>query len=144
MGILRKTQLMSVAVILLIIFSSNPCPAQGAEPDRDLGRFLEPFLPENTEWALTVIDLETGKQVLESGNSLRERLVPASLMKLLITGAVLEYTEQGGTVNKVVTVRKAIKAKGKRGARAEEKPTYLPVTPWKSGTNGKLSIFCAT
>jgi hypothetical protein len=46
---LRKTLLKSVVVILLIIFSSNPCPAQGDEPDRDLGKFLEPFLPENTD-----------------------------------------------------------------------------------------------
>ena len=124
MGILRKTLLKSVVVILLIIFSTNPCPAQGGEPDRDLGRFLEPFLPENTEWALTVIDLKTGEQVLESGNSLWERLVPASLMKLLITGAVLEYTEQGGTVNKVVTVRKAIKVKWKKRHKSRRK-TYV-------------------
>jgi D-alanyl-D-alanine carboxypeptidase len=124
MGILRKTLLKSVVVILLIICSTNPCPARGAEPDRDLGRFLEPFLPENTEWALTVIDLETGKQVLESGNSLRERLVPASLMKLLITGAVLEYAEKGGTVSKVVTVRKAVKVKGKKKRRSRKK-TYI-------------------
>ena len=124
MGFLRKTLLKSVAVILLTIFSSNPCPVQGGEPDRDLGRFLEPFLPENTEWALTVIDLETGKQVLESGNSLRERLVPASLMKLLITGAVLEYAEKGGTVSKVVTVRKTVKVKGKKRRRSRKK-TYV-------------------
>ncbi|HTY21473.1 MAG TPA: D-alanyl-D-alanine carboxypeptidase [Geobacteraceae bacterium] len=124
MGFLRKTLLKSVVVILLIIFSSNPCPAQVGEPDRDLGRFIEPFLPENTEWALTVIDLETGEQVVETGNSLRERLVPASLMKLLITGAVLEYAEQGGTVNKVVTVRKAVTVKGKKRHRSRRK-TYI-------------------
>jgi len=124
MGILRKTLLKFVAVILLIIFSSNPYLAQGDEPDRDLGKFLEPYLPENTEWALTVIDLETGKQVIESGNSLRERLVPASLMKLLITGAVLEYAEKGGTVSKVVTVRKTVKVKGKKRRRSRKK-TYV-------------------
>jgi D-alanyl-D-alanine carboxypeptidase/D-alanyl-D-alanine-endopeptidase (penicillin-binding protein 4) len=71
-----------------------------------------------------VIDLKTGEQVLESGNSLQERLVPASLMKLLITGAVLEYTERGGTVNKVVTVRKAVKVKGKK-RRKSRKKTYV-------------------
>ena len=71
-----------------------------------------------------MIDLETGKQVVESGNSLRERLVPASLMKLLITGAVLEYAEQGGTVHKVVTVRKAVTVKGKK-RRKSRKKTYM-------------------
>jgi len=124
MGFLRKTLLKSVVVILLIIFSSAACPVQGYEPDRDLGKFLEPYLPENTEWALSVIDLETGEQLAESGNSLRERLVPASLMKLLITGAVLEYAEQGGTVNKVVTVRKAVKVKGKKRHKSRKK-TYI-------------------
>ena len=124
MGFLRKTLLKSVVVILLIVFSSAAYPVQGYEPDHDLGKFLEPFLPENTEWALTVIDLETGEQVVETGNSLRERLVPASLMKLLITGAVLEYAEQGGTVNKVVTVRKAVTVKGKKRHKKRKK-TYV-------------------
>jgi D-alanyl-D-alanine carboxypeptidase len=85
MVFLRKTLLKGVVIIVLVIFSSAASPVQGYEPDRDMGKLLEPFLPDNTEWALTVVDLETGKQVLETGNSLRERLVPASLMKLLIT-----------------------------------------------------------
>jgi D-alanyl-D-alanine carboxypeptidase len=123
MGFLRKTLLKSAIVIVLIIFSSATCPVHGDEPGRDLGKLLEPFLPKNTEWALTVIDLETGKQVLETGNSLRERLVPASLMKLLITGAVLDYADRGGTVSKVVTVRKAVTVKGKKRRRSRKK-TY--------------------
>jgi D-alanyl-D-alanine carboxypeptidase len=125
MGFLRKTLLKSAVVILLVIFSSNPCLVQGYEPDRDLGKFLEPYLPENTEWALSVIDLETGEQLVESGNSLRERLVPASLMKLLITGAVLEYAERGGTVKKVVTVRKAVTVKKKKGRKRRKKAYIL-------------------
>lgn len=130
MGFLRQTLLKGAVVIVLVIFSSAACPVHGAEPDRDLGTLLEPYLPANTEWALTVVDLETGKQVVESGNSLRERLVPASLMKLLITGAVLDYTEKGGTVHKVVTVRKAVtvrksvSGKGKK-RRKSVKKTYL-------------------
>jgi D-alanyl-D-alanine carboxypeptidase len=122
MGILRKT-LLNGAVIFLIIFSSAACPVHGDESNRDLGKLLEPFLPDNTEWALTVIDLETGKQVVESGNSLGERLMPASLMKLLITGAVLEHAEKGGTVYKVITVRKAVAVKGKK-KRRNRKKTY--------------------
>jgi D-alanyl-D-alanine carboxypeptidase len=124
MGFLLKTPLRGFIVVLLVIFSSAAYPVMGDEPDRDLGKFLEPYLPENTEWALSVIDLGTGEQVVNSGNSLRERLVPASLMKLLITGAVLEYAEQGGTVNKVVTVRKAVAVKGKKRHRSRRK-TYI-------------------
>ena len=126
MGIVPKTLLKGVVVIFLIIFSSAACPVHGYESDRDLGKLLEPFLPDNTEWALSVIDLETGRQVLESGNSLGERLVPASLMKLLITGAVLDHAEQGGTVHKVVTVRKAVTVKGKKRRRSRKK-TYILV-----------------
>jgi len=121
----RKILLKSFVVILLIIFSSAAYPLQGDETDHDLGKFLEPFLPENAEWALSVIDLENGQQMVESGNSLRERLVPASLMKLLITGAVLEYAEQGGTVNKVVTVRKSVMVKGKKRHRRRKKAYKL-------------------
>jgi D-alanyl-D-alanine carboxypeptidase/D-alanyl-D-alanine-endopeptidase (penicillin-binding protein 4) len=110
---------------MLIIYSSAACPVHADESDRDLGKHLEPFLPANSEWALTVVDLETGKQVLETGNSLRERLVPASLMKLLITGAVLDYAEQGGTVHKVVTVRKAVIVKGKKRRKSRKKTFML-------------------
>ncbi len=123
MRILPKTLLKGAVVIFLIIFSFTACPAHGDESSRDLGKLLEQFLPDNAEWALTVIDLETGKQLAESGNSLRERLVPASLMKLLITGAVLDYAEQGGTVHKVITVRKAVAVKGKKRRRSRKK-TY--------------------
>lgn len=126
MGILRKTLLKSAVVIVLVIFTSAAWPVHGEETDRDMEKQLEPFLPGNTEWALTVVDLETGEQVVESGNSVRERLVPASLMKLLITGAVLDYTEKGGTVHKVVTVRKAVAVRGKkRRANKRRKKTYM-------------------
>jgi len=123
---LSKTLLQSFVVIVLIIFSAAASPVQGYEPDRDLGKHLEPYLPKNAEWALTVVDLETGRQMLETGNSLGERLVPASLMKLLITGAVLDYADQGGTVRKVVTVRKAVTVKGKKRRRSRKK-TYKVV-----------------
>jgi D-alanyl-D-alanine carboxypeptidase len=124
MGILRKTLLKGAVAIFFITFSFIACPAHGDEYNRDLGKLLEPFLPDNAEWALSVIDLETGKQVVETGNSLQEKLVPASLMKLLITGAVLDYAEQGGTVHKVIAVRKAVTVKGKKRRRSRKK-TYM-------------------
>jgi D-alanyl-D-alanine carboxypeptidase/D-alanyl-D-alanine-endopeptidase (penicillin-binding protein 4) len=116
MGCVRLI-LLNTAAILMVIITFAAYPVHGVESDPDLGRLLVPYLPGNAEWALTVIDLETGEQVVETGSSLGERLVPASLMKLLITGAVLDYVEQGGTVHKVVTVRKAVPVKGKKGRR---------------------------
>jgi len=124
MGFLHKALLKSVVIISLFIFSFAACPVQADVPDRDLGKYLEPYLPENTEWALTVIDLEKGEQLVESGNSTRERLLPASLTKLLTTGAVLEYAEQGGTLRKVVTVRKAVVLREKKRHRNKKK-TYV-------------------
>lgn len=139
MGFLRKTFLQGVIVIVLIILSSAAYPVQGYEPDRAMGKLLETFLPDNSEWALTVVDLKTGKQVLETGNSLQERLVPASLMKLLITGAVLDYADQGGTVSKVVTVRKAVTVKGKKRRRSRKK-TYT-VARHSVAIRNKLELF---
>lgn len=120
-----RTMLLKSVFILLIMITSIACPVEGAEYDRDLGKFLEPYLPENADWALAVYDLETGKQVVESGNSLGERLVPASLMKLLVTGAVLDYAEHGGTLQKVVTVRKAVTVKGKKRRKKRKKSYQL-------------------
>jgi len=140
MAYLPKTLMQSVVVIVLLIFSATS-PVQGYEPDRDLGIFLEPYLPENAEWALTVVDLETGKEVLETGNSLREKLVPASLMKLLITGAVLDYADQGGTVRKVVTVRKAVTVKAKGKKRRKSRKKIYKVARHSVDIKGKQELF---
>lgn len=128
MGCLRTALLKSTIAILLIICASCSSairPVHGEESGSDLGKLLVPFLPENTEWALTVIDLETGRLVAETGNSLGERLVPASLMKLLITGAVLDHAEKGGSVSKVVTVRRTVAVKGKKGRKSTGKNSPL-------------------
>jgi len=125
MVFLRKKLLRGAIVIVLVIFSAAACPAFGDEAGPEPGKLLEPYLPKNTEWALTVVDLKTGQEVLESGNSVGEQLVPASLMKLLTTGAVLDYTEKGGTVSRVVTVRKPVSRKGKKGRRRTKKSYVL-------------------
>ncbi len=122
---LRRILLKGAIAMALIILAAAACPAHGDEPGRDLGKLLEPFLPGNAEWALAVIDLETGRQMAESGNSVRERLVPASLMKLLITGAVLDHAQQGGTMSRVVTVRKSVIVKGKKGRKRGRKTFML-------------------
>jgi D-alanyl-D-alanine carboxypeptidase len=124
MGYLRNALFKCALAVVLIIFSAAACPVHCEEPGRNLVQLLEPFLPDNAEWALTVIDLETGKNVVESGNSQRERLVPASLMKLLTTGAVLDYAEKGGTVRKVVTVRRAVAVKATKKRRSR-RTNYL-------------------
>ena len=60
-------------------------------------------------------DLENGKNIATLGTSLHEPLVPASLVKLLTTGAVFDHLEQGGTIRKTVTnvAKKCRKGKSK-------------------------------
>jgi D-alanyl-D-alanine carboxypeptidase len=124
MKYLRNALMLCVVAIAIITVASTASPVQGEELDRDLGKFLEPYLPDNTDWALTVVDLETGKTIFASGNSLQDRLIPASLMKLITTGAVLDYAERGGSLHKVITVRKAVTVKGKK-RRASRRKTYV-------------------
>lgn len=121
----RNVLLQCAVIITLIACSFSVCPALDTEAGQELGKLLEPYLPDNTEWALAVLDLETGTSMIESGNSVQEQLIPASLMKLLTTGAVLDYAESGGTVYKVVTVRKAVTAKGKKKRTGRKKTSVV-------------------
>jgi D-alanyl-D-alanine carboxypeptidase len=85
----------------------------------DMEKHLESLLPANSNWALVAVDMETGNTIAEYGNSRHARLVPASLMKLLTTGAVLEYSELDGTGVKMVTNGvKVIRKKKRRVKRS--------------------------
>lgn len=51
---------------------------------------VESLLPHNARWALTVIDLATGKEIANIGSAKDEALIPGSLIKLLTAGAAFE------------------------------------------------------
>ncbi len=70
-------------------------PAANAAGQRQVpGGQLESQLPANARWALTVIDLKSGRETT-MGNADGELLTPGSLTKLFIAGAVLERTVTG-------------------------------------------------
>ncbi len=82
-------------VLLLLLFLENPVLADG-----NLQGHLINLLPHNAQWALVVVDLKENKQVVASGNALKEPLAPGSLVKLFVTGAMLAY----GTPNLETTI----------------------------------------
>lgn len=57
------------------------------------------LLPANAKWALSVVDMESGTETINIGNSVNEAMVPGSLMKLLITGAVLDHAGGHGKLD---------------------------------------------
>jgi D-alanyl-D-alanine carboxypeptidase len=115
-AILKRLSTMCLAVFII---TSHPAYAEKMNPVME--RHLAELLPANAEWALVVVDMETGKNIAALGTSLKDPLVPASLMKLLTTGAVFSHLERGGTILKTVTIvgkktRKG-KVKGKRAVK---------------------------
>lgn len=53
------------------------------------------LLPNGARWSLSVVDMASGKEIINTGNSVSEGLVPASLMKLLTASAALDLSKQG-------------------------------------------------
>jgi len=51
-------------------------------------------LPKKARWSLVVLDRENGRERLAWGNAQTSSLVPASLVKLITTGAVLDAVEK--------------------------------------------------
>ncbi len=108
-------------IFLVVMFlAAHPVHADNATPNME--KHLESLLPSKSKWALVAVDMETGNTIAQYGNSRQVRLVPASLTKLLTTGAVLEYAEHGGTGIKMVTRRvKVIRMKKRRVRRSFQK-----------------------
>ena len=113
-GIILTTLLKQIAFSGAIALLLAAQPAHADEIHRVLEKRIESLLPEKAEWALVAIDMESGENIAEFGNSLGEQLIPASLTKLLTTGAVLDHVDRGGAVETMVTVGTKSVRKGKR------------------------------
>lgn len=108
-----KIMKFAVAFFIFPLFIASAVHAD--EAGQDVEKRLESFLPAQSKWALVVVDMKTGNPIAEYGNSLQSRLVPASLTKLLTTGAVLEYAENdSGNVKMVTRGVRVIRKKKKR------------------------------
>ncbi len=102
----------AIASFAVLFFAAIPVRAD--EYHQSMEKRLQSLLPAKAEWALVAVDMETGKDIAEFGNSRQGQLGPASLMKLFTTGAVFDFVERGGTIRKTVTVGRKVVHKGKR------------------------------
>jgi D-alanyl-D-alanine carboxypeptidase/D-alanyl-D-alanine-endopeptidase (penicillin-binding protein 4) len=55
-----------------------------------LNNFIESSLPSNAKWSFSAVDLDTGRNLVDTGNSKSSPLVPGSLIKLFLTAAILD------------------------------------------------------
>lgn len=81
-----------IILFFLVLFIDNTASADSIP----LGRLAD-MLPRSARWELVAVELKTGKELLRAGNASAEPLVPASLVKLFTTGAVLDQRERRGT-----------------------------------------------
>ncbi len=52
--------------------------------------FLKSSLPVNAEWSFSAIEIDTGKKLIDSGSAKDTPLIPGSIVKLLVTAAILD------------------------------------------------------
>lgn len=83
------------ALFFQLICIPSLCLAAEESALSGLREKISRMLPEGAKWSASVIEMETGSIILDEGNT-KKVLVPGSLMKLLITGAVLDYSEKHG------------------------------------------------
>lgn len=79
-----------IALALLLVPSLS-AEAGGKGSSERLARLL----PPHARWALVVVDLRSGRETALLGNAHDEPLIPGSLVKLFVTGGVLDRVEQG-------------------------------------------------
>lgn len=60
---------------------------------------LNALLPRDAAWALEVIAMDTGKTIISMGNAKDKPLTPGSLVKLVTTGAVLDYASKNNSLD---------------------------------------------
>ncbi len=74
---------------LLSLFFVNTLSTLDVLQDR-----LANIITHDTRWALVAIDLQTGREVAAAGIAAKEKLVPASFVKLITARAMLDCTDQ--------------------------------------------------
>jgi D-alanyl-D-alanine carboxypeptidase len=106
-----------LSAICLTVFFFSVRAVSAEETSQALEKRLKSLLPEKAKWALVAIDLENGGEIAELGNAMQTKLVPASLTKLLTTGAVLDYMERGASIGKPTSVGGSVIHYRKRSRR---------------------------
>ena len=79
----------------------RPLVAHGGSVETDLSvhsilfeDFLQSPLPSNARWSFSAVDINTGKQIMNAGNSVDVPLIPGSLEKLLIIATAMDLNSK--------------------------------------------------
>jgi D-alanyl-D-alanine carboxypeptidase/D-alanyl-D-alanine-endopeptidase (penicillin-binding protein 4) len=97
----------NILILYLIIFlyvsisvvgSLSICIASNMSPTVP-SRFTIYELPPQALWELAVVDMATGKVIKRTGTSVERKLIPGSLIKLVVSGALLDKVALNGSPN---------------------------------------------
>jgi D-alanyl-D-alanine carboxypeptidase len=81
-------------ILLVALCAAWPARSSGAgAPDAE--QRLARLVPAKARWSLVVLDGESGQEIAVLGQGADLPMVPGSLMKLFVTGAVLSAAEKG-------------------------------------------------
>ncbi|SRR6266568_1778533 len=84
----------NVTAIVAALLCLLPSLAVGGGGAGSGGRLAD-LLPKHARWSLVVLDLQSGGEIAAMGNAQEEPLVPGSVAKLFVTGAVLDRVASG-------------------------------------------------
>ncbi len=88
------------SLLFLFVFSSNVnaglVEAHFSVKPILLEDYLKSSLPVNALWSFSAIDLDTGRQIINTGNARDISLIPGSLVKLFIMAAILDMNTKMG------------------------------------------------
>src|SRR6266567_9376755 len=84
----------NVAAFIAALLCLLPSLAVGGDRAGSAGRLAD-LLPKHARWSLVVLDLRSGGEIAAMGNAREEPLIPGSVAKLFITGAVLDRVASG-------------------------------------------------
>src|SRR6266567_2415305 len=84
----------NVAAFIAALLCLLPSLAVGGDRAGSAGRLAD-LLPKHARWSLVVLDLQSGGEIAAMGNAQEEPLVPGSVAKLFVTGAVLDRVASG-------------------------------------------------
>ena len=89
---------MKLFLILVVNLLLTPCLTMASPLQSELlSHRLTELLPREARWGVALIDIQSGKEIINAGN-VNELLLPASLAKLFTAGATLEQEKEGKAV----------------------------------------------
>jgi D-alanyl-D-alanine carboxypeptidase/D-alanyl-D-alanine-endopeptidase (penicillin-binding protein 4) len=88
----------------ILIFSFSDVCFGASDRVLPLEGKLNALLPEDALWALDVMDMDTGQPIISMGNGKDKMLAPGSLVKLVISGAVLDHETRQAALDLTTTI----------------------------------------